>query len=175
MKNERYLWDTANYKFWSKLIIWFSNYNHFKFRPLLPKINKNHFFRFQMQIKLICACIISIFQLNWIEYLKLLHKNNFFTILHLRLLKCWPSNFTCVVIKLICGGQYHYHNWTYHILDMTFFNCIKRSSPLSNFTFQMDLVAEICINKLWYTPGWPHVWPTPNSSGQHPSGLASSK
>ena len=28
-----------------------------------------------------------------------------------------------------------------------FFNCMKSSIPLSNFIFQMDLVAEICINK----------------------------
>ena len=75
-------------------------------------------------------------------------KNFFFTISHLRLLKYWPSNFARVVKKLIFEGQYHYHSWTYHILDMIFFNCMRSSSLLSNCTFQMNLVAEICINKL---------------------------
>ena len=46
---------------------------------------------------------------------------------------------------------------------------MKSSGLLSNSTFQMDLVAEICINSV--AP----CLTTPNSSGQHPSGLAMSK
>ena len=104
---------------------------------------------------------------------KLLHKNNFFTISHIQLLKYWPSDFSHVVKKLIFEGQYHYHSWRYHILDMFFFNCIRISSPLSSFSFQVDLVADIkqaliyCRMTPWLT--------MPNSSGEHPSGLATSK
>ena len=143
----------------------------FKFRSILPKVKKNHFFTFQIQIKFICVCIISSFQLSWIKDIKLLHKNNLFTISHLWFLKYWPLNFAHVFKKLIFEGQYYYHSWRYHILDMLFFNCIKIiSSPLSHFSFELDLVAEICLNKLWYAAMW--CLTTPNSSGQHPSGVA---
>ena len=77
--------------------------------------------------------------------MKLLHKNDFF------------HNFTPLIAEILAfklcpcrqkvdfKGQYHYHSWRDHILDMLSFNCIRLSSPLSNFSFQLDLVAGIAL------------------------------
>ena len=84
--------------------------------------------------------------------MKFLHKNNFFTMSHLRLLKYWPSNFACVVKKLIFEGQYHYRSWTYHILDMIFFNCMKSTVQavrnITNFSCKKftRIFTRICMN-----------------------------
>ena len=102
-KNRRYLWDMASYKFWAKLIIIYSNF----ILTFVHFCQKSRIcFRFQMRIKLICVCIISIFQLIWAEYIKLLHKNKSFTISHLWFPKYWPWNLACVVKMLIFQGQY---------------------------------------------------------------------
>ena len=91
------------------------------------------------------------------------------------LLKYWSSNFFCVFKTSIFEGQDHYHSWTHHILNMIFFNCMESSSILSNSSFQMKLVAGICIDK---TLIYCHMGPCltmPTSSGHHSSGLATGK
>ena len=105
--------------------------------------------------------------LIWTEYMKLLYKLNFFphnftlliaAILALKLyLCCQKVDFSEPMITITAG---HITFWIW-----LFINCIKSSSPLSNFTFQMD----------WWTLIYWLLAPcltTSNSSGQNPSGLA---
>ena len=79
--------------------------------------------------------------------MKLLHKKIIFShiftpviaeILAFKLCPCCQKSWILRAIITITAGDITF-------LDMIFFNCIRINSPFSNFSFQLDLVAEIAL------------------------------